>query len=778
MSVTMHVKDTHQMPETHVRKRNGELQPVHLDKITNHLKALSYELKVDPIPVAIEVVKGIYDGVSTRELEELAAETAVNMSPKHPDYGILAGRIAVLSLQKDIDKSFVAAMKRLYTHVHNGKHTPLIHENTYNVVVANASKFESRIIHRRDMSMNYFAFKTLARSYLLKINDEIVERPQHMWLRVAIGIHGEDVDAAIETYDLMSQGFFVHATPTLYNSGTPRPQMSSCFLLTMQSDSIEGIYSTLQQCAMISKYAGGIGLSIHDVRAKESFVAGTNGRSNGIVPMLRVYDATARYVDQGGGKRKGSFAMYLEPWHADIEEFLELKKNTGKEEYRARDLFYALWTPDLFMKRVAENQSWSLFSPDEAIGLADTFGAEFEALYEKYESEGKARKTVSAQALWTRILKSQSETGLPYMMYKDACNSKSNQQNLGTIRSSNLCAEVVQYSSPDEIAVCNLGSIGLPKFVEGRRFNFEKLGSITATLVRNLNNVIDRTYYPLEETRRSNLKHRPMGIGIQGLADVFQLMGYAFTSPEARALNRDIAETMYYYAVRESMLLAQRDGPYESFIGSPMSQGRFQFDLWNETPSDRYDWAALREDVMAHGVRNSLLIALMPTASTSQILGNNECFEPYTSNIFSRRTLSGDFWVVNEHLVRDLMRRGLYSERLLNDIIAHQGSIQNLDLPNDMKEIYRTVWEIKQRDLVEMARDRAPFVCQSQSMNVFFDEATTKKLTGLHMYAWKLGLKTGMYYCRTLPRAEPIAGLGIETRRTPPPTDECTACSA
>lgn len=705
----------------------------------------------------------MFPGVTTEQLDQLAAETAAYLSTQHSDYSVLAARISVSNLHKATLKSFSQTMKRLHEHVHpkTGDKAPLLSDEVAAIVTKHAERLDAAIVYDRDFGYDYFGFKTLERSYLLKINDKIAERPQHMLMRVAVGIHKDDIDAAIETYDLMSLRTFTHATPTLFNAGTPRPQMSSCFLIAMKSDSIGGIYDTLTLCARISKYAGGIGLSIHDIRAKGSYVAGTNGSSNGLVPMLRVFDATARYVDQGGGKRKGSFAIYLEPWHADIEEFLDLKKNTGKDEARARDLFYALWIPDLFMRRVEQGGDWTLFCPNEARGLADVYGAKFDELYERYEREGRGRKTMRAQELWFQILTSQIETGTPYMLYKDACNEKSNQKNLGTIRSSNLCTEVIQYSAPDEVAVCNLASINLRHFVDAaaRSFNHAELARITKVITRNLNKVIDGNYYPVPEAKKSNMRHRPVGIGVQGLADAFLELRYPFESPEARALNRDIFETIYFGAVQASMELSKEHGPYETFPGSPMSEGIFQFDMWNQKPNPAlgWDWDQLKRDVVAHGVRNSLLVAPMPTASTSQILGNNECIEPFTSNIYSRRVLAGDFVVVNQHLVRDLIKLGMWTAPVRNQLVADRGSVQGIrGIPDEIKELYKTVWEIKQRSILDMAHDRGAFIDQSQSLNIFLADPTIGKLTSTHFHAWRLGLKTGMYYLRTKPKADAI----------------------
>ncbi|MGB3851104.1 MAG: ribonucleoside-diphosphate reductase subunit alpha [Tunicatimonas sp.] len=744
-----------------VIKRDGRRESVKFDKITARIEKLCYGLDtnyVSSVEVAKKVIVGIYDGVTTVELDNLAAETAATLTVTHPDYAVLAARIAISNLHKVTSKSFSNTMKRLYTYVdpRTGENASLIAKDVYAVIKKNAALLDSTIIYSRDYSYDYFGFKTLERSYLIKLDGKIVERPQHMLMRVAVGIHKEDVEAAIETYNLLSEKWFTHATPTLFNAGTPKPQMSSCFLLTMQDDSIDGIYDTLKQCAQISQSAGGIGLSIHNVRATGSYIRGTNGTSNGIVPMLRNFDMTARYVDQGGGKRKGSFAIYLEPWHADVFEFLHLKKNHGKEELRARDLFYALWVPDLFMKRVETNEQWSLFDPNECPGLYDAYGDDFERLYEKYEREGKARRTVRAQDLWFEVLESQTETGTPYMLYKDAANKKSNQKNLGTIRSSNLCTEILEYTSKDEVAVCNLASIALPKFVAedengNLRFNHQKLYEITKVVTRNLNKVIDVNYYPVPEARTSNMRHRPIGIGIQGLADAFIMLRMPFESDEARGLNKDIFETIYYAAMETSMELAQQEGAYETFEGSPVSEGTFQFDMWGVTPdSGRWDWDVLKEKVQEHGVRNSLLLAPMPTASTSQILGNNECFEPYTSNIYTRRVLSGEFIVVNKHLLRDLVDMNLWNENMKNRLISENGSIQNIsEIPQHLKDLYKTTWEISQKTIIDMAAERGAYICQSQSLNIHMEDPNFGKLTSMHFYAWKNGLKTGMYYLRT-----------------------------
>jgi ribonucleoside-diphosphate reductase alpha chain len=739
-----------------VIKRDGRTESVKFDKITARIEKLCYSLNphlVDPVDVAKKVIEGLYDGVTTSELDNLAAETAASLTTKHPDYALLASRIAVSNLHKNTIKSFSETMRKLYKYVDpkNGKKASLIADDVWDVIEANADVLDSTIIYDRDFGFDYFGFKTLEKSYLLKLDGRIAERPQHLFMRVSVGIHKGDIDSVIKTYHLMSERWFTHATPTLFNAGTPKPQMSSCFLLTMKDDSIEGIYDTLKQTAQISQSAGGIGLSIHNVRATGSYISGTNGTSNGIIPMLRVFNDTARYVDQGGGKRKGAFAIYLEPWHADVYEFLDLRKNHGKEEMRARDLFYALWICDLFMKRVEANEDWSLFCPHEAPGLADCFGAEFEALYTKYEQEGRARKKVKAQELWYAILDSQVETGTPYLLYKDAANSKSNQQNLGTIKSSNLCTEIMEYTSADEVAVCNLASLALPRYVINGKFDHEKLYEVTYQATLNLNKIIDNNYYPVKEAEYSNLRHRPIGLGVQGLADAFICLRMPFESDEAKQLNKEIFETIYFAAMTASKDLAIKDGAYETFKGSPLSQGKFQFDLWNVTPdSGRWDWENLRLDVMNHGVRNSLLVAPMPTASTSQILGNNECFEPYTSNIYTRRVLSGEFVIVNKHLLRDLVDRNMWNGAIKDKIITANGSIQDIaEIPADLKELYKTVWEIKMRNIIDMAADRGAYICQSQSLNLFINAPNASKLTSMHFYAWKKGLKTGMYYLRT-----------------------------
>jgi len=741
----------------YVVKRDGRKELIMFDKITARVRKLCYGLNglVDPLKVAMRVIEGLYDGVTTSELDNLAAEIAATMTTTHPDYAKLAARISVSNLHKNTKKSFSETMKDLYEYVNprTGKKAPLLADDVYQVIAENAEILDSTIIYNRDFGYDYFGFKTLERSYLLKLNGKIAERPQHMLMRVAVGIHLNDMDALLETYELMSKKYFTHATPTLFNSGTPKPQMSSCFLLAMKDDSIDGIYDTLKQTAKISQSAGGIGLSIHNVRATGSYIAGTNGTSNGIVPMLRVYNDTARYVDQGGGKRKGSFAIYVEPWHADIYDFLDLKKNHGKEEMRARDLFYAMWIPDLFMKRVEANENWTLMCPNECTGLFTNHGEAFEEIYTKYEAEGKGRKTVKARELWEKILESQIETGTPYMLYKDAANRKSNQKNLGTIRSSNLCTEILEYTSPDEVAVCNLASIALPMFVKNGQFDHKELARVTKRVTKNLNKVIDRNYYPVKEAENSNMRHRPIGLGVQGLADAFIMLRLPFTSDEAKKLNQEIFETLYYAAVTASMEQAKEEGVYSSYEGSPISQGEFQHNLWgikDEELSGRWDWGKLRKSVEKHGVRNSLLVAPMPTASTSQILGNNECFEPYTSNIYTRRVLSGEFIVVNKHLLEDLVKLGLWNENLKQELMRANGSIQHINtIPAEIRELYKTVWELSMKDIIDMSRQRGYFIDQSQSLNLFMENANYAKLTSMHFYAWKSGLKTGMYYLRT-----------------------------
>jgi len=762
-----------------VLKRGGVREECHFDKITTRIKKLCFGLNmtfISPHAITWKVIHGMYAGITTVELDTLAAETAASMTTKHPDYALLAARIAVSNLHKETKKKFSETIEDLYTYVNpeTEKVSPMVSDETYRIVQANKEKLDGAVIYSRDFEYHYFGFKTLERSYLLKINGKPAERPQQMLMRVAVGIHGEDIESAIETYNLLSEKWFTHASPTLFNAGTPRPQMSSCFLIAMQSDSIEGIFDTLKQCAVISKWAGGIGVHVHKIRASGSYIAGTNGKSNGIVPMLRVFNNTARYVDQGGNKRPGSFAIYLEPWHADIMDFLDLKKNTGKEEQRARDLFYGLWIPDLFMKRVEEKGTWSLMCPHESQGLADCWGAEFEELYTKYESEGKFKKQIPAQKLWYAILESQVETGTPYMLYKDACNGKSNQKNLGTIKSSNLCTEIIEYTAPDEIAVCNLASIAINKFVtvsretvtlpsgenavvKSGKFDYNKLREVAKVACKNLNKVIDKNFYPCPEAERSNFRHRPIGIGIQGLADAFILMRQPFESEESILMNKQIFESIYYGALEASCELAEKDGTYETYPGSPASKGELQYDMWGVTPTDMWDWAALKAKIAKHGIRNSLLLAPMPTASTAQILGNNESFEPYTSNIYSRRVLSGEFQVVNRHLLHDLTELNLWNDDMKNALIGHSGSVQKIDeIPDDIKALYKTAWEMKQKVLINMAADRGAFIDQSQSFNIFVGEPNFATLTAIHFYGWKKGLKTGMYYLRTKPAVNAI----------------------
>ena len=745
-----------------VIKRNGSAEAVSFDKITARVKKLCYGINqefVEPVEIAKHVIKSIYDGVSTTELDNLAAETAATMAATHPDYSLLAARIAISNLHKNTNKSFSATMEILYNYIDpkNNQKASLIADDIMAIIRDNREKLDSAIIYDRDFVFDYFGFKTLEKSYLMRANGEVVERPQHLLMRAAIGIHQQDVDAAIETYNLMSEKWFIHATPTLFNAGTPKPQLSSCFLLSMTEDSITGIYETLTRCAKISQSAGGIGLSIHNIRATGSYIKGTGGTSNGIVPMLRVFNNTASYVDQGGGKRKGAFAVYLEPWHADIQDFLQLKKNHGKEEMRARDLFYAMWICDLFMERVKADAMWSLFDPSEAPGLDEVYGGEFEALYHKYEAEGKARKQIKAQELWFTILESQIETGTPYLLYKDAANKKSNQMNLGTIKSSNLCTEIMEYTSPDEVAVCNLASINLSRFVENGAFDYQKLYDITRVVTRNLNKVIDINYYPIPEAANSNLSHRPIGIGVQGLADAFILMRYPFDSAEARTMNKDIFETIYFAALTESNALAAQYGAYSSYEGSPVSKGILQYDMWGAIPSDRWDWAGLKAEIKKNGVRNSLLLAPMPTASTSQILGNNECFEPYNSNFYTRRTLSGQYIVVNKHLLNDLIGLGLWNNEMKEQLMMHNGSIQQIhNIPQHIKDLYKTAYELSQKVIIDQSADRGAFICQSQSLNLFVESPTFSKLSSMHFYAWSKGLKTGMYYLRSKAAVDPI----------------------
>lgn len=770
----------------YVTKRDGSKEAVRFDKISNRVKKMTYGLNndfVDWMGISQKVIAGIYDGISTGELDNLAAETSASLIPSHPDHSILAARIAISRLHKSTKKKFSETIEDLYSYIDPETNKPagLIGDETYEVIMKNKKKFDSAIIHDRDFNFEYFGFKTLEKSYLLKMHGMPAETPQHMYMRVAVGIWGDDIKNALKTYELLSTHMMTHATPTLFNSGTKKPQLSSCFLLTMQEDSIPGIYKTLSDVAMISQNAGGIGLAIHNVRSTGSYIRGTNGKSNGIVPMLKVFNETARYVDQGGGKRKGSFAIYLEPWHADVEDFLDLRKNTGKEERRARDLFLALWVSDLFMERVEKDEMWSLFSPSEVPGLHEVYGQEFNKMYIAAEEAGKAKKTIKARELWGKIIESQIETGTPYILYKDSANRKSNQQNLGTIKSSNLCCEIIEYTDKDEQAVCNLASIPVNKFLKSTDARTSKitrgkcevdhdyLYEVSYQTAVNLNRVIDVNFYPTVETKRSNMRHRPIGIGIQGLADLYATMGIPFTSDEARKINSELFETIYFASMTASKDLAKKFGAYETFEGSPLSEGKFQYNLWqvnDEDLSGRWDWKKLRKDVMKHGVRNSLLLAPMPTASTAQIMGNNEAFEPFTSNIYTRRTLSGEYVIINKHLVGDLISLGLWNEDMKNMIIIHKGSVQNIpNIPDDIKEIYKTVWEIKQKDLIEMSADRGKFICQSQSLNLFIEGVNAAKLTAAHFHSWKLGLKTGMYYLRTKAAVDALSGLGIDTSK-------------
>ncbi|XP_012529979.1 ribonucleoside-diphosphate reductase large subunit [Monomorium pharaonis] len=745
----------------HVIKRNGRKEDVHFDKITSRIAKQCYNLDmnyVDPSAVAIQVIRGLYSGVTTVVLDNLAAETAATMATNHPDYAILAARIDVSNLHKETKKTFSEVMHDLYYAKNSvtNEHTPIINEHYYNIIKNNAERLDSAIIYDRDFNYNYIGFKTLERSYLLKINGKIVERPQHMLMRVAVGIHENDIDKAIETYNYLSERYFTHASPTLFNACTNNQQMSSCFLLTLEDDSIKGIYSTLKKCSLISKYAGGIGLNVHCIRAKSAEDTNT---TNGLVSVLKLYNEIAVYVDQGGNKRPGAFAIYLEPWHADIFDFLELKRNIGDGNMRARDLFYGLWIPDLFMERVYNDEMWSLMCPYESPGLADVWGDEFKELYIRYEKEGRYKKKVAARIVWIAILRSQVETGTPYMLYKDQCNRKSNHQHIGTIKCSNLCTEIVEYSGPGEVAVCNLASIAVNMFVntDTKTFDFDKLKTVAKIVTRNLDKVIDVNFYPIPETKTSNQRHRPIGIGIQGLADAFLLMRYPFESKEAKELNIKIFETLYYGALESSCELAAEKGTYETYQGSPVSKGILQYDMWNVKPTDLWDWDELKRKIAKHGVRNSLLIAPMPTASTAQILGNNESIEPYTSNIYVRRVLSGEFVIVNPHLLRDLTARGLWDEDMQNEILANFGSVQNIErIPDDLKVLYKTVWEIPQKVILEMAADRGAFIDQSQSLNVHIGDPTTEKLTSMHFFGWRKGLKTGMYYLRTKPAANPI----------------------
>jgi ribonucleoside-diphosphate reductase alpha chain len=767
-------------------KRNGSSEPLKLEKISSRIKKLTYGLneRVDPDIVSTKVVSGLYDGVSSAELDQLSAETAASMVTVHPDFGKLAARIAITALYKNVEKDFSVIAKKLYDYINpkTGDKAGMISDEVYAVIQKYSQELDAMIVHDRDFNFDYFGFMTLRKSYLLKIDNESAETPQHLYMRVAVGIWRDNLDMVQKTYDMLSQGLFTHATPTLFNASTNRPQLSSCFLLDIDEDSIPGIYKTLSDCALISQSAGGIGINIHKIRAKGSYIKGTNGYSNGIIPMLKVFNETARYVDQGGGKRKGSIAVYLEPWHGDVFDFLELRKNQGKEELRARDLFLALWIPDLFMKRVEADANWSLFSPDQVPGLIDAYDSPdkkaFTELYEKYEAEGKALKTIKARELWEKVLDSQVETGTPYMLYKDACNFKSNQKNLGTIKSSNLCTEIIEYTDKNETAVCNLASIALPKYViiptgkvrekdkKLRRYDFKFLYEVVYQATVNLNQVIDVNFYPTPETKNSNLKHRPIGLGVQGLADTFVMMGLPFESEEAKKLNKDIFETIYFAALTASKDLAKQHGSYASFEGSPTSQGLLQYDLWGLTENDlsgMWDFSALKEEIKQFGLRNSLLVAPMPTASTAQILGNNECFEPFTTNLYKRNTLSGEYAVINKHLVEDLVNLGIWSDNVRLKLFNENGSVQNIpEIPTEIKEVYKTVWEMKGKSILDMARDRSYFIDQSQSLNMFMAEPTASKLSSAHMYGWKLGLKTGMYYLRVKPKAQALKGLGID----------------
>lgn len=793
--------------EMYVTKRSGKPEIVSFDKILNRIKNIGTEanIKINYTSLVMKVIDQLYNNISTTQIDELSAEQCAAMSSIHPDYNVLAGRIVVSNHQKNTSSSFSDTMKQLYMYKDtHGKHSPLVSEDLYQVVLQydelpngidslfTTNKLDSIIDYSRDFLIDYFGFKTLERAYLMRINKKIVERIQHLWMRVAIGIHGDNFHRICETYELMSQKYFTHATPTLFNAGTPHPQLSSCYLIAMESDSIEGIYNTLKDCALISKWAGGIGLHIHNVRAGGSHIRGTNGESNGIVPMLRVFNNTAKYVDQGGGKRNGSFAIYLEPWHADIEKFLDMRKNHGDEDLKARDLFYALWTPDLFMERVKANGEWTLMCPDECPGLSDVYGEDFEKLYTFYENSGRGRQTVKARDLWFRVLDAQMETGTPYLLYKDAVNKKCNQKNLGTIKSSNLCCEITEYSDEDETAVCNLASIALPAFVKdatdgsGKKvFDYEQLHTVTRTVTYNLNRIIDVNFYPTEKTRRSNKRHRPIGIGVQGLADVFMLLNTNFTSDEARLINKRIFETMYHAALTESCNIAKTEGTYETFEGSPASQGILQFDMWNVNPSEteqRYDWNELKEDVQMYGIRNSLLIAPMPTASTSQILGYNECIEPITSNIYNRRTIAGEFILTNKYLMNDLIKLDLWNEKMKNMIIANNGSVQHIDIiPAEIREKYKTVWELPMRSIIDMAADRGAFICQSQSLNLWLEDPNYNNLTSMHFHSWGKGLKTGMYYLRRRARHQAQQFTIEPEKKQTTATDEdevCEMCSA
>lgn len=761
-----------------VIKRNGLREDVAFEKVQERITKASNGLNVNPTKVAQGVLTRIVDGITTTELDNITANLAYSWSTTHPDYATLAGRIAISNHQKNTPSSFLEVVNTLASVLDRTEQpASLLAPDFIQIVRTHADDIESHIDYSRDFLLDFFGFKTLEKAYLLRDTKRVIlERPQHLWMRVAIGIWGSDLEKAYETYDLLSNKFYTQATPTLFNAGTKRPQLSSCYLLAMNDDSIRGIYKTLEDCALISQHGGGIGIHASNIRAKGSLIKGTGGISNGLVPMLRVFNATARYVDQGGGKRNGSFAVYLEPWHADIDDFLELKKNSGAEEERARDLFYAMWVPDLFMERVDRNADWTLFCPNEAPGLADVVGDEFKTLYEKYEREGRGRRVVKAQKLWFQILDSQIETGTPYLLYKDAANKKSNQQNLGTIKSSNLCTEIIEYSDANETAVCNLASLSLPRFVVNGEFDFELLRKVTKIVVRNLNRIIDVNYYPIPEAAKSNMRHRPVGLGVQGLADVFAMLRLSWESPDAAILNRRIFAHMYYAAIQASVDLAAKEGPYETYVGSPAYQGKLQFDLWGVEPlkDEGLDWNSLANDLRRTGLRNSLLIAPMPTASTSQILGNCECIEPYATHIFTRRTLAGEFIVINKHLVQALIERGLWTPQLKDSIIANNGSVSGLTaVPDDLQHIFKTVWEIKQKVLIDMAADRGPYICQSQSLNLFLADPDYKKLSSMHFYTWRKGLKTGIYYLRTRAAAQ-AQKFTVEPKQT----EECTMCSS
>ena len=803
--------------EMKVIKRNGKAEIVAFDKILNRVKKKGNEanLNLNYGAFVMKVIDQLFDGIHTSKIDELAAEHSASLSLQHPDYMTLAGRLIVSNHHKNTDESFFSCIKKLYNFKDkNNKHSPLVSEDLWNITRNNKDILQKMLIFERDYLIDYFGFKTLERAYLMKINDKIIERPQHMWLRVAIGIHGDNLDKIKQTYDLMSEKYFTHATPTLFNAGTPRPQLSSCYLISLEEDSIDGIYNTLKDCANISKWAGGIGLHIHNLRGSGSHIRGTNGTSNGIVPMLRVFNNTARYVDQGGGRRNGSFAIYLEPWHCDVENFLELKKNHGDEELKARDLFYALWIPDLFMKKIKANEEWCLFCPDECPGLQDSYGEEFEKLYNKYESENKCKKKILARDLWFKVLDSQMETGTPYLLFKDAANKKSNQKNLGTIKSSNLCTEIIEYSDNTETAVCNLASIALSSFVNNKTFNYEKLHEVTKVVCYNLNKIIDVNFYPTEKTKKSNLRHRPIGIGVQGLADTFALMNIPFHSNEAIEINKLIFETMYHAAVEQSNeiaierhnLIQQKKsdrygdnglltiineyelniadeeycGSYSTFKDSPTSKGILQFDMWDVKPTDRYDWDKLKESVKKYGLRNSLLMAPMPTASTSQILGNNECFEPFTSNIYTRRTLAGEFIIINKYLMKELIELNMWNSEIRDNIIVNKGSVQHIEgLPEDIKEKYKIVWEIPMKHLINMSKDRGAYICQSQSLNLWMEDPNYSALTSMHFYSWSQGLKTGIYYLRRKPKHQPQQFTIEPDKKENNHEDEiCEMCSA